>query len=363
MDYKGLMDFARREWFLSALMILYLVLLLRDGSLLRRTLSLIDWGSLSLIGSLILLSMGLELSGIFTRLSCRLISLSRGSERRLAFVLLPTIALSSAVIMNDTAMLIFIPLIVTLSRIAEKDLSGLIVLSAIAANVGSALTPIGNPQNVIIWNHYGVPLHYFVLRMLPFVFTWLLLLLLFAYFILKGEIEQRELPPVSVRKSLLWISILLLAVDVVLAHEGKALWTFPITLGVLLLPERKVLLAFDWALLLTFAFIFADSGEIALILSSSRIFFPHSGLGLFLTSAFLSQLVSNVPATVLLLGGGEWLPLAAGVNVGGTGLIIGSLANLIAIRTGKVGVREFHRYSVPFFLIALMVSALVILIW
>jgi Na+/H+ antiporter NhaD/arsenite permease-like protein len=78
---------------------------------------------------------------------------------------------------------------------------------------------------------------------------------------------------------------------------------------------------------------------------------------------FMPELVSNVPATVLLLNGNAWLPLAAGVNVGGTGLIIGSLASLIAIMIGKVGLKRFHRYSLPFFVLALPISALVILIW
>ncbi|AMQ17829.1 SLC13 family permease [Thermococcus peptonophilus] len=360
MACEGVRDFLKREWFLSALVVLYLALLLRDSSLLWGTPGLVDWGSLSLIGSLILVSRGLELSGIFTRLSCRLISLSGGSERKLAFILLPTVALSSAVIMNDTAMLIFIPLVITLSQISGKDLRSLIVLSAIAANVGSALTPIGNPQNVIIWSYYGISFHSFVLRMFPFVFLWLLLLLFFAYFIFKDEIEQRELPPVSVRKSLLWAAILLLAADMTIAQEGKAPWTFPITLGALLLIGREVLLGFDWALFLTFAFIFADFGEIARVLSSARISFPDSGLGLFITSALLSQIVSNVPATVLLLGGRDWISLAVGVNIGGTGLIIGSLANLIAVRIGDVGIREFHRYSLPFLMITAALSALIL---
>lgn len=360
MGYEGLRDFVKREWFLFALMLLYLILLFRDGSLLQRTPNQIDWENLSLIGLLILLSRGLELSGIFTRLSCRLFSLSGGSERRLAFILLPTVALSSAVIMNNTAMLVFIPLIVTLSRIAGEDLSGLIVLSAIAANVGSALTPIGNPQNVIIWSHYRVLFHSFVLKMLPFVILWLLLLMLFAYFLFDGEIEMRKLPLMSVRNSLLWISIILLVVDVVFAQEEKALWTFPLTLGVLLLAAREVLLGFDWALFLTFAFIFADFGEIAHILSSSGVSFPNSGISLFLTSAILSQLVSNVPATVLLLNGRDWISLTVGVNIGGTGLIIGSLANLIAVRIARMRMKEFHIYSLPFFLIATVLSVLVL---
>ncbi|WP_367883408.1 transporter permease [Thermococcus peptonophilus] len=103
-------------------------------------------------------------------------------------------------------------------------------------------------------------------------------------------------------------------------------------------------------------------GEIARVLSSARISFPDSGLGLFITSALLSQIVSNVPATVLLLGGRDWISLAVGVNIGGTGLIIGSLANLIAVRIGGDvgGIREFHRYSLPFLMITAALSALIL---
>lgn len=334
---------------------------LRDNSLLQRTPGLIDWRNISLIASLILVSRGLELSGIFTRLSSYLISVSGGSGRRLAFILLLTIAFSSSIIMNDTAMLIFIPLIVTISKVSEEDLSSLVVLSAIAANIGSALTPIGNPQNIIIWNSYAIPFHSFVLEMLPFVLLWLLLLLFLAYLIFNDKIERKELPPVNINTSFLWTSMILLVGDITFAQGGKALWTFPITFGVFLLIGREVLFGFDWGLLLMFIFIFVDFGEIAHILSSSGVSFPNSGVKLFLTSAFLSQLVSNVPATILLLNEGkDWISLAAGVNIGGTGLIVGSLANLIAIRIGEVETGKFHRYSVPYFLLTLILSIFIL---
>ncbi|QDA31369.1 anion transporter [Thermococcus indicus] len=353
---ERLKSFARREWFLTALIVLYLVLLINDRSLLVRTPSLIDWESLALITSLVLVSKGLELSGAFTRLSLGLIGLSGGSERRLMLLLIPLIALSSAVIMNDTAMLVFIPLVVITARLAGINTARAVTLSAIAANVGSSLTPIGNPQNIIIWNAYGISFVGFVTQMLPFVLLWLVILLLFTLTVQRKRLSVGELPPVAIRKGLLISSASLLVVNVALAETGNSLWTLPLTLAVLLVFGREALLGFDWALVLTFAFIFIDFGEIARLISSSAML-PSGGLALFLASAGLSQLISNVPATVVFLGSKpEWLPLALGVNLGGTGIIVGSLANLIALRISGIGIKDFHRYSVPYFLAILTVS-------
>ncbi|CAD5244412.1 SLC13 family permease [Thermococcus camini] len=354
-------DFIKREWFLSLLLVLYIVLTLNDPSLLRRTPSLIDWESLTLITSLILVSKGLELSGIFTRLSIRLISLSGGSERKLMLLLIPTVALSSAVIMNDTAMLVFIPLVVITSRLAGIDTARAVTLSAIAANVGSSLTPIGNPQNIMIWNAYGLSFVEFTGAMLPFVLLWLVIILLSILILREKPLTLEKLPPMAVNGRLLLASSFLLITDVLLAETGNPLWTLPLTLVVLLALGREALLGFDWALVLAFALIFADFGEIARLISGYG--FPSGGLALFLASAGLSQLISNVPATVLFLGSKpEWLPLALGVNLGGTGMIIGSLANLIALRISGIGMRDFHRYSIPYFLIALGISILILLL-
>jgi len=358
---ERLKDFARREWFLTALLLLYLVLVLHDPTLPSRTPGLVDWRSLALITSLILVSKGLELSGVFTRLSIRLISLSGGSERKLMLLLIPIIALSSAVIMNDTAMLVFIPLVVITARLAGINTARAVTLSAIAANVGSALTPIGNPQNIIIWNAYGISFLGFVRAMLPPVGIWLAVLLLFTLTIREGPVSIGGLPPVAVKRRLFVASLGLLVSDVILAEAGRGLWTLPLTLFVLLIAGREALLGFDWALVLTFAFIFVDFSEIAGLLSDLTL--PRGGLGLFLASAGLSQLISNVPATVVLLTSRpDWLPLALGVNIGGTGIIVGSLANLIALRISGIGMADFHRFSIPYFLVALGVSGLMLLL-
>ena len=332
-----------------------------DPSLISRTPDLIDWGSLSLITSLIIASKALELSGVFVRLSSRLISLSRGSERRLMLVLLPIIAFTSALIMNDTAMLVFIPLVAITSELSGADKAKAVTLSAIAANVGSALTPIGNPQNVIIWQAYGLSFGTFVRAMLPFVLLWLLLLLLFALGVQDRKLKIQGIPSVHLDRRALVSATFIMGLDVILAETGKALWTFPLTFLVVLLFSRGALLAFDWVLVLTFALIFVDFGEVSPIIASLGLSFPKGGVPLLLTSSLISQAISNVPATVLLIGGRpDWLPLSAGVNAGGTGLIIGSLANIIAVRIAGIRLRDFHKVSAPYFLTALALSALLL---
>ncbi len=320
-----------------------------------------DWESLSLITSLIIASKALELSGVFVRLSSKLIALSSGSERRLMLILLPVIAFTSALIMNDTAMLVFIPLVALTSELSGIDKAKAVTLSAIAANAGSSLTPIGNPQNVIIWQTYGISFGAFTRAMLPFVTIWLLLLLAFALSVRDRRLEVGGIPAVPLRGKAFLSALILTVTDVLLAETGRALWTFPLTFFVVLLFSREALLAFDWVLVLTFALIFVDFGEVSSLIASLGLSFPGGGVPLMLASSLLSQAISNVPATVLLIGAKpEWLPLAVGVNAGGTGLIIGSLANLIAVRIAGISLRDFHKISVLYFLAALILSTILL---
>ncbi len=363
--FERLKGFLGREWFLSLLLVLYLVLALLDPSFVRRTPHLIEWGSLSLITALILTSKGLELSGIFSKLAPKLVEKAGGSERKLVAYLLMVVAVSSAVIMNDTAMLVFIPLVVVTSRVAKINVPRAVTLSAIAANVGSALTPIGNPQNIIIWHDYRVSFLSFLVSMFPFVLAWFLLLLAFTLSVPAKEVHLVSVPQVAVNRRLLTVSSLLLVLNILLAEMGVQYWGFIITLVTMALLSREALLSFDWALVVIFSLVFADFGELARILSSSGLALPSSGLRLLLTSAGLSQLVSNVPATVLFLSSGSnssWATLASGVNLGGNGIIVGSLANLIALRIARISLRDFHRYSIPYFLAAITVSVLIFLL-
>ena len=293
------------------MLFLYAGLVMVDRSLPGKTPDLVDWGSLSLITALIITSKGLELSGVFNRLAPRLVEGANGSSRRLLFLLLPTIALSSALVMNDTAMLVFIPLVVALSELSGMDKARAVTLSALAANVGSALTPIGNPQNIIIWREYGLSFLAFVRGMLPFVLIWLALLLAFVILSPHETLSVRSLPPVAFRRDLFVVSTFLLALNVYLGETGRHELSIALTLLAFLLLDRDVLLSFDWALVLTFAFIFIDFNELSALLLKAGFSLPTEGAGLVLTSAGLSQLISNVPATVVFLGsnprGFHWL--------------------------------------------------------
>ena len=279
-------------------------------------------------------------------------------------ILLPVIAFTSALIMNDTAMLVFIPLVALTSELSGIDKAKAVTLSAIAANAGSALTPIGNPQNVIIWQTYGISFGAFTRAMLPFVTIWLLLLLAFALSVKRRRLEVGGIPAVPLRGKAFLSALLLIIADVILAETGRALWAFPLTFFVVLLFSREALLAFDWVLVLTFALVFVDFGEVSSIVASLGLSFPDGGVPLLLASSLLSQAISNVPATVLLIGAKpEWLPLAVGVNAGGTGFIIGSLANLIAVRIAGIRLKDFHRISVPYFLVSLVLSVILLILY
>ncbi|MFA4718901.1 SLC13 family permease [Pyrococcus kukulkanii] len=348
----GISCVIRREWFLSTLIVMYLVLTIVDRGYPRKSLRLVDWESLALITALIITSKGLELSGIFTRLAIKLITLSRGSERKLVMILLPIIAFSSALIMNDTAILIFTPLVVVTGRIAGIDVPRSVALSAIAANVGSSLTPIGNPQNVIIWKHYSLSFLGFIKGMLPYVLLWLVILFLFSLMV-KDRRFGVKVPPVEVDVKLFLLSSFLLVFNVVMGRVDLAKYSLLFTVLVYLIFRRDVLLSFDVALVPTFALIFANFSELSSMINIGKL----TSAGAFLYSLILSQIISNVPATVVMLPWTKnWLYLSLGVNLGGTGSMVGSLANLIAIRLSGISVKEFHRYSLAYLIVALLLT-------
>ncbi len=329
-----------------------------DPSLPRKSLNLIDYESLATILSLLIISRGLELSGILNRISFKVLEFSKDSELKLLSITIILTAISSAIIMNDTAIFIFIPLILTISRIANVDLRKAVVLTAIAANVGSSLTPIGNPQNIIIWRNNHIQFWTFVRSMVPYTALWLFILLIFTWMISRGKsLEISMFPKVKVNKALMLTSVLLLIANVALAEEGYYYIGLILTLSVMAFVGREAILSVDAALLAIFALIFIDFKEIANLLPLKNL--QLSAIETIFFSAFLSQIISNVPATVMLLSNVQWLPLAIGANIGGTGMIMGSLANFIALRLSGIDLRSFHRYSLLYFSLALLATIII----
>ena len=196
--------------------------------------------------------------------------------------------------------------------------------------------------------------------MFPLVILLLVILLIFAWIIFpEKEIKfsERTSDNITQKKVLFILSAVMLIVYVI-SLELKQVYLALIFVFILYLVfYRKVFLKIDWLLLLLFIVIFIDFHVISttpIVSEGVNALNLHSAGNVFLFSVLTSQLVSNVPASVLVSKfSHNWLVIAYGVNVGGNGLVIGSLANIIALRMVKSKKiwQNFHKYSIPYFLI------------
>ena len=327
--------------------------------------SLVDWPTIATLTGLLLLTAGIEASGCLHQLAGRILRLIP-NERRLALFLLSTSALLAAVLTNDIALFIVVPLTLGLQQYAELPVRRLIIFEALAVNTGSMLTPIGNPQNIFLWQTSGVHFLTFIAGMGPPVLIAAIFLLGFTFCAFRPRplhLHGLEIA-VPVQRLLLYVSLLLFVPFLVLAdlrHVGIALLIVAI---VFLSLFRKALHHLDWPLLLVFVLMFVDLRLVAELPWVRAVVggldFAHP-LTLYSTGALLSQVMSNVPATILLSQySHDWRSLAWGADVGGFGLVIGSMASLIALRLGRQpgGFWAFHAWSLPFFLCTALCAGL-----
>ena len=324
----------------------------------RAGLGLIDWNTVTALAGLLLLTKGIETSGALQALARRVLTRVSG-QRRLAFSLAILSASLSAIITNDVCLFLLVPLTRALAQQARLPLARLVAVEALAVNAGSALTPIGNPQNLFLWQRSGLDFAAFVAMMAPTVAIMLALLgATVPLLIPRGSIALRDdKGGAAVNRRLLWIAAGLF-VPFVLAMNFH--WIAPALLLVVLAflaADRSLFRRTDWTLLLIIALMFVDMRQLAALpaiengLADLHI---QAGRRAYLAAVLVSQLVSNVPAAILLSGPVRDLPaLAAGVSVGGFGLFIGSLANLIALRLSGAsgGMAVLHRVSIPFLLV------------
>lgn len=325
--------------------------------------SSIDWHTIITLSGLMLLTKGVELSGYFDVLG-RKLARRFATERALACFMVLAAALLSTFLTNDVALFIVVPLTLTLKKWCALPINRLIIFEALAVNAGSLLTPIGNPQNILLWGRSGVSFAAFIGQMAPLALAMMLSLLLLCRFCFKPSPltfqSSDSLPawkPKLVWSCLFFYLVFLLALDLHLELWGLA----ALAVGFLLL-ERRVIISVDWTLLLVFMAMFLDV-HLLTQLPALHHALGHAGqlpaAGQWLTAVGLSQVISNVPATILLI---NYVPpsvlLAWAVNVGGFGLLPGSLANLIALRMAndsRIWWR-FHLYSIPMLFWAMAVG-------
>ena len=297
----------------------------------------IDFHVLALLLSLMLVVAGLQRSGAFTLLTDKLLQRVK-STRSLAAVLVGVCFFTSMLITNDVALITFVPLSIMLlgQKENEKLLMLVVVLQTIAANLGSGLTPLGNPQNLYLYSLSGMSLGEFLSVMLMPTLISAFLLTVAVLFIkprvIVGSPSNRESGEVTLKKLAPWLLLFAVCMLVVL-HLVHYLVMLVVVVAAVAVLDRSLLRKADYALLLTFIGFFVFIGNVKNIpavsdLLSTLVAGRELGVGVL-----LSQVISNVPAAMLLSGFTEnYASLLVGVNLGGLGTLIASMASMISYK-------------------------------
>ncbi len=273
--------------------------------------------------------------GIFEKATSFMLK-KAGTVRRLALVFIILCYFSSMLVTNDVALLTFVPLtlLVFSGMNDEKSLIFTIVLETIAANMGSMLTPIGNPQNLFVYDEFHLTAGQFITTMLPAGLISGAMLVLLTLFLPKTACvsensENTKIKPVPTAGFAVLFAVCLLTVFRVIPDWACLIAAVAISL----IFDRKVLAKVDYALLATFVCFFVFVGNIARI-EPVREFFSEILVGReLIVTCLLSQVISNVPATVMLAGFTDnGTQLILGADIGGLGTIIASLASLISFQ-------------------------------
>ncbi len=251
--------------------------------------------------------------------------------RPFAVMMLGMTGVLAALVTNDVTLFIVIPFTVAASRMSPFDVEDAIVLEVVAANLLGCLTPLGNPQNLFVYHRSAWNAGRFIATMLPFVGISAVGLLLAVFFLGRSQpLDQREieLPPRDNRAAVAGVvTFTLVLLEIARVLDARPAAIAALVAGLFILRQRFFDVDLSIVPLFFFAFIVVEGLRtlpLELIARSQT----------YVTSIALSQVISNVPATVLLtpFARGDWRTLLYGVNAGGCGTIIASLANLLGWR-------------------------------
>ena len=324
----------------------------------------IDFRTLGILFCLMVVVAGFKSIGVFDKMAAALLK-KANDTRRLFFVLVLLCFLSSMIITNDVALITFVPLSLIIFKGQRKEMRKkwvipLVCLETVAANFGSMLTPIGNPQNLYLYTKSNMNLGKFVFTMLPYSVVACVVILISIIVITRKKeiikIENKEynqslkvLDAANIKLFVIYGLLFVGALSVVLRIINYII-VLIITVVATLLFDRKILKKVDYSLLLTFIafFIFVGNMERIEFLND---FFANVVVGRERGTAIaLSQIISNVPAAFLLSGfTGNYKALMVGVNIGGLGTLIASMSSLISYKFLAKEEPEFKgRYFVYF---------------
>ena len=333
----------------------------------REYLDYFDFKTLSCLFLTLAVVCALRNIKFFTILARKLVSLA-GNLRSLFLLLIIITFIGSMIIANDMALITFLPLGYFALSVTKKEkyMAYLFVLQNISANLGGMLTPFGNPQNLYLYSYFHIPTGEFCGIMLP-TFIVSVLLLVAACIPIKSEkfsLDEEFGEKLNVKKTILYCVLFAFSILIVFR-------VIPFVAGLLIIPiillfvDREALKMVDYYLLGTFFFFFIFAGNLARLDSVNTLISSLLQKDTLIVSILSCQFISNVPSAVLLSRfTTDYAPLLLGVNIGGTGTLIASLASLITFNEFKVlHPEQIKKYILIFtvlniiFLVVLTVAA------
>ncbi len=332
--------FFKRETVLSVAVVLALVSLVvvpPDAEYM----TYIDWRTIALLFGLMLVMAGFQHAGVFRYAGSSLLNRVKGRKGVMG-ILVFLCFFFAMIITNDVALITFVPFSITVLKMAgrEEEICFTVVLQTIAANMGSMLTPLGNPQNLYLYGKAGMSLGAFLWLMLPYTVVAGVLLLVFVALyrgcaVAEGKTSAGTSQKVE-RPALVDVIFYLTLFVICLLAVAKIVNVYVMVILVaaaVVIRDRKRLLEVDYSLLLTFLAFFVFIGNMGRIPMFrdclQQVLTGHECL----TTVVVSQVVSNVPAALLLSGfTDQYHELIVGVNLGGLGTLIASMASLISYK-------------------------------
>jgi len=328
---NSFVEFVKKE----IVLIIAIVLALGSSLIAKPQISYIDFKVLILLFNLMIVVAAFKDLNVLDSIAISLLK-KCNTYKSVSFALVFITFISSMVVTNDVALITFVPLSIVIAKKANISVLKIVVFQTLAANLGSSFTPMGNPQNLFIYSFYNLsPIDFFKITLPILVLSIIFLVLL----ILKDKKINLniELEDVNIKnkRDVVLFSILFIVILLSVFHIVDYKLTFIITIITVLLLNKSLFKEVDYSLLITFIGFFIFVGNIS-TLEVVRNFMEgvlNSKESTYLSGILASQVISNVPATMLLSGfTSNFRELLLGVNIGGMGTLIASLASVISYK-------------------------------
>lgn len=337
----------------------------------KKYLSYFDFRTLTCLFCTLAVICALKNINFFTLVAQRLVMLT-GNLRTASIALIYITFIGSMIIANDMALITFLPLgyFVLHCTSNEKHMAKLFVLQNISANLGGMLTPFGNPQNLYLFSYYNIStLEFLKIMFIPFTVS-IVLVTISCLLFPKDRLTQTYIANGVIRRKKTYYYLFFFTLAILIVFRTIPYYIgLPIIFAAILYADRKALKDVDYGLLMTFVFFFVFSGNMARIPAVNELVSSLLSKNTLLVSTLSCQIISNVPSAILLSHfTTDYKALLLGVNIGGTGTLIASLASLITFKNyliynkgeAKHFIKVFSAFNFSFLFILFIVCTALI---